>query len=42
MPIIKYLLSSDKVQHTVDIVFNKENHPENKVMAVDLSASGAL
>ena len=35
-----YLLSSDKVQHAVDIVFNKENHPENKVMAVDLSASG--
>lgn len=35
-----YLLSSDKIQYAADLVFNNETHPENKVMAVDLAASG--
>ena len=35
-----YLLSSDKVQYAKDLQFNKEEHPDNKVMAVDLAASG--
>ena len=35
-----YLLSSDKVEYAANLEFNKETHPLNKVMSVDLSASG--
>jgi hypothetical protein len=35
-----FLLSSDKVEFAKNIEFPKENHPNHKVMAVDLSASG--
>lgn len=35
-----YLLSSEKVEYAKNLVFNEETHPLNKVMAVDLSASG--
>lgn len=35
-----YLISSTKIDEAKNIVFNKESHPNNSVMAVDLSASG--
>lgn len=35
-----FLLSSDKIEYAQNITFNQEEHPENKVMAVDLAASG--
>lgn len=36
-----YLIPSSKIDEAKLIVFNDENHPHNKVMSVDLSASGA-
>jgi len=35
-----FLLSSEKIEYAVNLEFIKENHPLNKVMSVDLSASG--
>ena len=35
-----YLISSEKIEYATKIEFNNENHPHNKVMSVDLSASG--
>ena len=35
-----FLISSVKLDYSKNIIFNKENHPTNKVMAVDLSGSG--
>lgn len=35
-----FLISSDKLDRAKSLVFNSENHPENSVMSVDLSASG--
>lgn len=35
-----YLLGSDKIEAAKKLEFNKEIHPENSVMSVDLSASG--
>lgn len=35
-----YLIPSAKIDECKNIVFNKETHPDNKVMSVDLSASG--
>ena len=35
-----FLISSDKLEYAKNLEFNKETHPNNKVMSVDLSASG--
>lgn len=35
-----YLIPALKIDEAKNIVFNSENHPHNKVMSVDLSASG--
>lgn len=35
-----YLVASDKIQEALTLKINEENHPNNSVMSVDLSASG--
>ena len=35
-----YLIPSSKIDEAKNLQFNKESHPDNKVMSVDLSASG--
>jgi len=35
-----YLIPSTKIDEAKNLEFNKENHPDNSVMSVDLSASG--
>lgn len=35
-----YLVASEKIEKALTLKWNEENHPNNSVMAVDLSASG--
>ena len=35
-----YLIPSTKIDEAKNLIFNRESHPQNSVMAVDLSASG--
>lgn len=37
---LDFLISSDTIERAKNLEFNKENHPKNSVMSIDLAASG--